>query len=328
VNSQAGPTTNCATHLIGNPDGSKDFKGNCTVTYNGVNYSFPDLGAVTEASIGNLETNNDFLDYAALGVVAQSGYQKAYFQAAQSNLQPFSATIAAMLGCLNELTSIADVHFGLTMFNDIAGTTPTQTYSASNISPLFPPGGTGNFPLPGVPLDPNSNNYNSGTAIPGLLTSFTSFPVSGGRNTAAAIQAAITQIQNGARANSGGGANANPAILLVTDGVPTTPLNGPAGITNTTQAATDARSAAVQAHALGIPIFCIVISQASDGSDQDPENDMYNDTNSNPTSGGIAAISGYGAKYYQVNFTDAPTTQAALLKAFGNVGRQLVSVIK
>jgi hypothetical protein len=315
-----GPNSNCASHLVVSPNGTIPYDGNYSVTNSNGTFTFPDVGSLVEASLGNLETQNDFLDYAALGVTAQPGFQNTYFWAAQSGLQPLNAIINATLGFFAQMASAADVHFGLTTFNNGSGTISTQSFSASNISPIYPPGGTNIFPLPGIPLDPNNNNYTSGTLIPSYINALS---VYAGRNTAAALQTAITQIQNGARPT------ANAAIVLLTDGIPTVPLaNAASGALDPTTAASDARAQAVTAHSLGIPIYCVVLSQAADGSDQAPETAIYNDTNSNPTLGGLSAISGFGAKYYQVVYTDPATTQASLQKVLGNIARQLVSLMK
>jgi len=74
-----------------------------------------------------------------------------------------------------------------------------------------------------------------------------------------------------------------------------------------------------------VAIYCISIAENSQS--QTDEAAIYNDTNRDTSAGGLAAISGHGAKFYELQYTDANSTKTALVKTFGNVTRQLNSLM-
>ena len=81
-----------------------------------------------------------------------------------------------------------------------------------------------------------------------------------------------------------------------------------------------ARLAATHARDAGIPVYCIGL--ATNPTIAINETAILNDTNSNPTSGGIAAISGQGALYYQV------TNSTQLRATFEKIARHLVQLVQ
>jgi hypothetical protein len=305
-----GPSSaNTFSDAVVNLDGNSAFGG---ITYNG--FSFPSVGALVEAARGNLESAATVqaagVDQAALGVTPTTGYQAAYAQAAAAQIEPLMSVENALPGFFQEATQMGNTNIGFTAFNDAAGTTSTGTFSASNVSADYAAGGTANFPLPGIVLAAgNATTIN--TALPTLT-------VGGNRNVAQAIQAALSQLSTSSRAG------AQKAIVLVTDGPPTVDLNDDPGSTQA-QSYADARSQAVAAYKAGVPIYCVSIYQ--NATDQSDEATIYNDTNNDSTAGGIAAISGYGAKYYQLSYSTPSGTKAALTQIFGNIVRQLGSLM-
>ncbi len=81
----------------------------------------------------------------------------------------------------------------------------------------------------------------------------------------------------------------------------------------------NARQAAVKAHEAGIPVFTLGLAQNSEIIPFETE--ILNDTNDDHSSGGIAAISGNGARFYLV------TDSSKLRATFENIARQLVQLI-
>jgi hypothetical protein len=267
---------------------------------------------VIEAARGNLESDATAkaagLDLEALGVSPMAGYKTAYQQAALAQLQPLSSVAQTVPSFMSQLSEFGNVNFGLITFNDAAGSTSSQTFADSNVSADYPKGGTNGFNLPGVSLAAN----NTGA----INTSLQGLTVGGGRNVAQSIQAALSMFANSGRGDS------QKAIVLITDGPPTVDLGGNL---NSQTAWADARSQAALAHAQGIPIYCISISGNSKG--QTDEQSIYNDSVHDVTSGGLAAISGQGARFYPLQYNGPASTTAALTQTFGNITRQLNSLL-
>lgn len=305
-----GPTfSNTFTDIVVNLDGKTKFD-----SYTSGVYNFPCVGALVEGSRGTLDDPNlatgSGLDLGALGgITPQAGYQAAYQQAALLQIQPLRAIVTTLPNFLNLATKVGDTNLGFSSFNDTAGTAPTQTFHDANISPIYPAGGSNNYPLPGIQLGANNINAITG-ALPGLR-------VGGNRNVAKAIQTARQQLTSRGRQNS------QKAILLIVDGAPEENLNG---AVDPTTALADARAQAVLAKQDSIAIFCVAVT--SDATTQSAEAAIYNDTNNNPTSGGLSAIAGRGGRFYQVQYSGASGAQTNLTNAFGNVLRQLVSLMR
>jgi hypothetical protein len=313
------------THLVVNIDGNNLFSGTSVF-----GYSFPGAGSLVEASVGNLESpaaaNTAKLDLAALGVAPSPGYRDAYRIAAASKIEPLYSVQKAVDGFLTKVRYTADPHFGFVAFSTIAGQNPGDTFTDYNVSWAYPQGGMANYPLPGIQVDPGNDNFaavQSVINVPTAVGPSTSLMcVQGGTNVAQAMSSCLLRLDpNSASATTRDGAAR--AVVLVTDGVPSYDLagtgyppaaNGPA--------LTDARSQAAAAKAAGIPVFVVVVSQ---NPALDPELDaIYSDT----TAGGIAYDSGNGAKYYRVPWTNPTQTKRDLDAVFGNITRQLVSLVR
>jgi hypothetical protein len=95
---------------------------------------------------------------------------------------------------------------------------------------------------------------------------------------------------------------------------------------DSTTALADARAQAALAKQEGIAIFCVAVT--ADANTQTAEEAIYNDTSTNSTSGGLSAIAGHGGRFYQIQYSGANSAQANLTNAFGNVVRQLVSLMR
>jgi hypothetical protein len=301
----ASPTT--FTDLVVNLNGQKQF-----THFSKDGFDFPSSAALVEAERGNLDNvlyaKAAGVDLAALNVTPKSGYRNAYESAARSTLQPLNATTNATLSFLYSLSHFANVHFGLVAFNDTTGNAADSTFDAANISSLYPQGGSAAYPLPNISLNPNndakSTNYTSiNTVLPTLN-------VWGERNTAQGLKAAIDQLTNHSRST------VNKAILLITNGTPNKDLTG---ASNATTATADALNQAARARSLGIPIYCVAVSQNS--TDRINEDNLYSDT-----AQGIAAISGHGARYYRVDYSE--NAQTTLTSVLANVARQMSSLLK
>jgi Flp pilus assembly protein TadG len=276
-------------------------------------FSFPDLATLVEASRGNLENTTVFdnsLAYSSVApsVTPQVGYKAQYLQAANQILQPMNNAKAACSTFLNIINSDTDAHFGFVAFDSSVGASPTDTETLYNIDqdafeglPNF--GVLTAFPRPLVPLDPIEVN-NGYTAVTTALNSCV--PV-GSTNIGAAINAAVNQLTTNQRPG------AVRAIVLFTDGQPDTggPLNSDPWM--------NARAAAVLASNAGIPVYTIGLAQ--DTAVATGETTILNDTNNDPTTGGIAAISGHGATFNMVNNSPQLTT------VFERIARSLVELM-
>jgi hypothetical protein len=297
------------TDAVVNIDGNKQF-----IHYSAGGFDFPSSAALVEAARGNLDNlaraNAAGVDIAALNITPKAGYQAFYRKSAKSALQPLTSVTNATLNFLYEIVHFSDVRLGFVAFNDTTGNSSSDTFNAPNVSSLYPAGGSANHPLPNISLnqssDPQNNNYQA------ITTVIPTLDVWGERNTAQGLKSAIDQLTSHSRQG------ANKAIILITNGTPTRDLSG---ATNPTTAAADTLNQAAKAKNLGIPIYCVAVSQ--DYSEQLHEDNIYSDI-----IGGIAAVSGNGAKYYHVAYSDPKTTQDNLTKALANVVRQLVSLMK
>lgn len=278
------------------------------------NMKFTNLGTAIEALLGNLESNQystqSGIDTGDLSITPMSGWFAFYYLAARSFLQPMMANLNALVGFINEMSIISDIHYGLITFNDTVGSSPSSTVNVNNVSadynyfgfdPLGNMGVSSNYPVPNIAL--SSSNSNQSTIINTLPT----LSVYGGRNVSNALQTALSQLQ------SNGRAGANQAIILITSGPP----NG-----------SDSPSAAIaKAQTIGqsgIPVFVVCTSLAST---YDAANDAaYSD--SGGSGGGVAAASGHGAKYYRVDYNNPTNTQNSLVTVFANIARRLVSIVQ
>jgi hypothetical protein len=298
------------TDVVVNLDGNVHFGG---ITIGA--YSFPDINTLVEASRGNLENSSVFNSSKAntsVSVTPKPGYQAAYFAAIVPLLQPIANSQAATLLFANILNTDTDCHFALVAFDQAIGVPPGSTgdvvqvagnsyENVWNLDQFEPYGAMVNYPLPLIPLNPAlaQTNYSSfGTAIQSTVAL-------GGTDIGAAISQAVTDLQTNGRPGS------VKAIILFTDGEPTYPTDA-AGQAN-------ARAAAVQASNAGYPVYTIGLAQIP--AIEPSEIAILNDTNSNPTTGGIAAISGHGATF------DLVTDSSQLSVTFEKIARRLVELV-
>ncbi len=291
------------TDLVVNIDGNSQFGG---TVFNG--YNFPDLSTLVEAARGNLENNNVFTSSkASLSVPTNirpiAGYQAAYFQAAAQNVHPLYDAQVAAANFLTIMNTDANSHFCLVSFNDNAGTSATDNSTTDNIDYNYTAGGTGSFPSPMIALSSAASTTNY-SAIQTILPTTRAY---GGTNIGDALNTAVTQLKTNSRQW------AKQAIVLFTDGEPT--VGGPLD----NDPATNARKAAVLAQKSSIPIYTIGLAQTA--AIIPSETAILNDTNSNPNTGGIAAIAGNGGKFFLV------TKVQNLQLTFENIARQLVQLV-
>jgi hypothetical protein len=316
------------TDLVVNIDGNSTF-GGFTSTYGGSSYSFPTLGSLIEASRGNLETkaiaDAAAVPYATWGVTAKSGYYSAYNAAALAQRHPMSDAIVAATNFFTIMNNDCDAHFGLVTFSTQPGANSTSTappdYATlgnitdnpgiymSNASPADPYSPLP--PNPTIPLNPSAGSANSNfSQVSAAVLPLVAY---GGTDIAGALNAALKQVETTAQGGQGlGRTGATKAIVLFTDGLPTVSSLGG-------DPATDARTVATQANAAGIPIYCIGLCLVP--SLQASQTAILTDTNSNPSSGGIAGISSHGAGFYQAN------NISELNRVFENVARALVQLV-
>ena len=290
------------TDLVVNIDGKNQFGG---ITSDG--FEFPDLATVVEASRGNLEDNDVFVNSkanTAVSVTPRPGYQQKYLDLVAVNSQPIYAAQQAADLFYKILNHDTDAHFGLVAFSDPGGTSPTDAPSDWRVDNNYQTAGKGNYPRPQIVLDPtiNSTNY---TTITAALPTTRAF---GSTNIGDAIDKALAQLKDHSRIG------ARKAIVVFTDGQPT------AGNPLDSDPWKNARKAAVKAKNEGIPVYTIGLAQNAEIIPG--EKAILNDWDSNQDSGGIAAIAGNGGRFFLV------TNQQNLRFTFENLARQLVLLVR
>lgn len=314
------------TDVVVNLDGNVAF-GSFSAGFTGPTgpYNFPYLDSLVEASRGNLDStvnaNNAQVNLAYQGVTPQAGYQAAYRACAMNRIEPKCTVDGALVQFMDKVSRSTDAHFGFVTFNDRAGLNPTDCFGAHNVSWAYSIAGRGFFPLPQVPLDPNTNNY--GAIQSWLLPQTSTTPVAwmmpdGGTNVADGLnKARINLTSAGTRPGS------MKAVLLVTDGIPTRDLAGTNSYdeTNNTPALNDAITEATALGAQGIPVFVVALDQT--GGLTSMMTTQYSDA----SSAGIVGAAGHGGVLHIDNWVDANTTRASLYSRLSNVARQLVTLI-
>jgi hypothetical protein len=300
------------TDVVVNIDGNTVFGGKVVTTALGT-FNFPDLPTLVEAARGNLENSTVFVNSGAntsVSVSPKSGYMQAYLTGVAPLLQPIANSQAATLLFADILNTDTDCHFGMVAFDDVIGTAGSpyvvvsggNSYEQWNTFDIYQPYGQNyNYPLPLIALNPALAQTNYSTVVTGIQST----QAMGGTNIGAALQQAVTDLQTNGRQGS------VKAIVLFTDGEPTTP--------DPTTGAVNARAAAVAASNAGIPIYTIGLAQTA--AIEPGEIAILNDTNSNPSTGGIAAISGHGATF------DLVTDSSALQATFEKIARRLVELV-
>ncbi len=291
------------TDLVVNVDGKLAFTG---CVYKG--YNFPDLATLVEAARGNLENNNVFYSSKAntsVSVRPMAGYKLAYEEMAAFQLQPLRDSKIASLMFTNILNTDTDCHFGFVAFDGVIGTTPTSNEEFFTHCIDTPYGAIVGYPMPNVSL----NSAVGATNYASVNAAINSVMALGSTNIGAAVHEAVQQLKAKKRPDS------VRAIVLFTDGAPT---NNPPGPLDS-DGFTNARKAALEAKAEGIPIYTIGLAQNPDIVPD--EISILNDVDNNPTTGGMAAIAGGGGTFHLV------TDSRLLRAAFEKIARHLVELV-
>jgi hypothetical protein len=290
------------TDLVVNIDGNTTFQG---TNING--YAFPSYAVLVEAARGNLENQSVFQSSranTAMGMVQpKPGYQQAYQTAVLSQLQPIHNSIAAAQTFIDILNTDTDCHFGFVSFDGEIGSSPSSTESWPVIDYWY--GSNSNYPLASIPLNPaaGSSNY---AQVNSAVASCVSL---GSTNFGAAVHQAVQDMKAHQRKGS------VPAIVLFTDGEPTLP----SGPLDTADPNNNARLAAAEARAAGIPVYTIGLAQ--NPAIVPAETAVLTDADSNPTTGGMAGIAGHGGTFNLV------TDSSSLRAAFEKIARHLVELV-
>jgi von Willebrand factor type A domain len=310
------PQDNEFTDLVVNLDNNMQFAGLPASATGG--YPFPNVATLVEAARGNLENPtafanskaNVYLSKLKPAIVPKAGYQAEYLKLAAGLTQPINAAKAAALTFTDIINTDTNAHFGFVSFADSIGSVSspfdTSFYNIDINNGFLPPSYKGygvqtNYPLPFVQIDstPAVTNY---VAVNNGINQCVAL---GGTNIGAGLDAAVKMLQ----ANSRKGAV--KAIVLFTDGEPSQPSN--------VDPKQYARNSALGAKTAGIPVYTIGLAQ--NPAIQPDEIAILNDTNSDPTSGGIAAIAGHGGTFTLV------TDSSQLRAAFEKIARHLVQLV-
>jgi len=293
------------TDLVVNLDSNDSFMS--FVSKNG--YAFPTIGAVVEAARGNLDSELAFeksgAKTALKGLVEpRLGYKKEYKKLAKAGIEPLTSAKRALVQFFDLMHKNTLAHFGLIAFSwgkNGIGTEPNSSVSQPRLfgySELWTD--SVQCPLPMIGLDANSavDNY---SLVRSKVLETVPF---GGTWISPALEQAVSELkQHGRR-------HAKKVIVLFTDGQPTGPQTPDYGRLK-------AREAAQAAHDAGIPIYTIGLSQNPDV--QPGQQDILTDE---PGSQGIAAISGNGARFFQVG------RREELRAAFQEVARDLTQLVR
>lgn len=268
-------------------------------------FDFPNVGALVEAARGNLESAGVFQQSQANtalsgAVTPKPGYRAAYLKLAKQHTHPLVEAQTAAKEFFALMNKNANPHFGLVAFNDRIGSSPTFTFSESNVADSYPPGGNGQFPLPGISIQKpeDTTNFNE------VVNAIDPLVANGATNIGGATNAAVDMFQNGSRDN------AKKAIIVFTDGDPTVggPLSG--------DPFQNCRLAAAKAKQRGIAVYTVGL--ALDPSLIQTQRQVLGDD----TSSGMAAIAGNGSRFFQV------TSAGNIRSAFASIARHLSSLVE
>jgi hypothetical protein len=276
--------------------------------------AFTNAATAIEASLGDLESVTNAqqagIDTSALGVTPQAGWYAFYYAAAKAFLQPMMVNLNALIAFVNEMAIISDIHYGFIAFNDSIGTDAnSMSGPINNLSSSYnhtTPNAYGNsinssYPLPNIALSKTDSKQSA------IINVLPALSVWGGRNVSQALQAAADQLTTNGRVG------ANKAIVLITSGIPNGDDSPSAAIAKATTVGQS-----------GIPVYVICTSIAStyhSGNDE-----AYTDIGG--SAGGVAGVSGHGAKYYRIDYNNPTATQNQLTSVFANIARRLVSIVQ
>lgn len=310
--------TDLIVNISENPDGSLSLPWTSPA-----GFYYPNKETIVEAARGNLESVAAF-NSAQLSsvpelvtVAPQAGYQADYVANARKKIRPLYDAQEAAKQFFTIMNTNTEANFGFVSFSTSAGTSPTETVPANNISDNYPAGGVGDFPRPSVKLNKTNTKYTE------ILAAIPTTVAYGSTNIGDALLKAKEQLVQEHRPG------AKRAIVLFTDGQPTAPGNGG-------NPWSYARNVAQQIKDEGIPIYTIGLAQNSQvipGEvnilNDDPNKTItYTDQNGIPQSytpgssnPGVSHIAGNGGKFFLV------TSTANLRLTFENIARQLVQLV-
>ncbi len=276
-------------------------------------YDFSLPETCVEASRGNMENNAICLQSQGGTKINPklpprlAGYYKAYWSQVEKTVDPIAAARLAADNFYYTMNIVSNAHFGLSGFSDVAGTSPSSSWSvtSNNCDSAWPHAGTANFPVPLIALDKTVSNYTAVTeGIDGTPTRLPLRPT-GKTSIATSLDSAIKELTDPAKHRPA----AKRAIILFTDGVPNEPGGSPSA------AETAAYAQADIAKSKSIPIYTIGLSQNAAIKAQE---DLVLGDNKNGSGPGIAYKSGNNAIYVSV------TKTADLNSAFQTIARSLV----
>ncbi len=290
------------TDVVVNIDGQTTFAG---ASYGG--FAFPDIATLTEAARGNLESDSVYRSSkanTAVFVSPRAGYQKAYFEAAAKQLKPMKEAQTALSTMTQILNTDADVHFGFVAFDSSVGSDANSTETWYDLDDYAPYGAKKGYPIPHVLIDSAAGK----TAYAEVNKAIDSCVPMGATNIGGAVHSAVQDLKSHSRLGS------TRAIVLFTDGEPTVP-SGPLSSdpkANARMAAVEARDAGVALYTIGLAQNPVIIPD---------QTDILNDKNSDPTTGGMAAIAGHGGTFNLV------TDSSELRQTFAKIARRLVKLV-
>ncbi|CAN5240681.1 hypothetical protein BH11CYA1_BH11CYA1_04910 [soil metagenome] len=290
------------TDVVVNIDGNPSFGG---ASYGG--FSFPDVATLTEAARGNLESDSVYRSSKANTAVTVSprpGYQKAYFEAAAKQVKPMKDAQTALATMTQILNTDADVHFGFVAFDSTIGTDATSTETWYDLDDYAPYGAKKGFPIPHVGIDPAAGR----SAYTEVNNAIDLCVPMGATNIGGAVHSAVEDLKSRSRLGS------TKAIVLFTDGEPTVP-SGPLS----SDPKANARMAAVEARDAGVALYTVGLAQ--NPAIIPDQTEILNDQQSDPTTGGMAAIAGHGGTFNLV------TDSSQLRQTFSKIARRLVKLV-
>ena len=309
----AGGTTDF-TDLVSNLDGNNHFAGFTYVDpISGLTYAFPSLGALVEASRGNLENPGVFTSsQAALslpGVTPQAGYQSTYLKLTHAAAEPIGSARVSAQSFFNLMGNNTDAQFGFISFSSVMPSlNPTGTHGTTKkIAGSYAAGGNVTPPYQGQPLAANVGPSIANNIIPQTVAD-------GSTDIGDALQMAVNQLVSNGRPGS------NKAIVFFTDGQSNA---GPSW----NAAAAQAKTNAIAIYTIGMAQNAAIIPGECDTlNDQGGKTITYTDpiTGSagsyTPGANGMAGVAGHGSKFFLVTkYSDLPYV-------FENIARQLVQL--
>lgn len=261
-------------------------------------FSFPNVGALVEASRGNLENETVFQSSGAAtglqGVVTpRAGYQAKYFELARKHTHPWFESETAATNFFTLMNNNTRAHFGLVAFNDEVGQDPNSGFQEFNVSTSYPQGRSQFFPLSAIPL----NAAETQTNFEEVKSTVARLVPKGFTNIGGALdkaQSLFTDTTNRP--------DAKRAIIIFTDGIPTQGLPSPEQACN---------NAANLCRQKGIAVFTVGLNL--EPTQRSEQAQVLNQ---------ITGIAGNGGRSFQV------TDPSQLNNAFSSIARSLTQIVQ